>query len=640
MTIEARLPDGRVLRFPDGTDQQVIQNAVRQQLGQQESIRVSEGDPGLQQTAVDTLQQQPAQQQQPIVDPTQVDQRGFLERQGFDRPPNLADVRGGIEGFLSLGSQLLGETVGGVAGALGALDPFAPEGQGVRNLDFVRNLISFEPETEQGRGAIANIAEPLQPLAEKLQKVRAFLGDDAFEATGSPALAAIVTALPDALLETVGAGTGRRLGTQTATQTARQQASREAVRRVEDVEQATGIRQLTTDVRPPETRTARFIQQQGEFVNPAQRAAQQQERIQAVDNLFTEFDVADGARFESTIVEGVRESISAQKRAAGIEFDAVVNQLNQVGPVAIQRTKQFAQKILDEELAKGTLADKSIVKQMEDFISAPDDLAFESVKSIRSAVGNNLQKARALSPVVGTSDTGQLSQLYKNLTEDMTAFAREVGGDIARQWRQADKDFSDFATGVNKAGARALIKRGDATPEVVDQLLFSTKNSDVEFLARNIDDAGRNAAKQRILQKFLEKASPDGESINPNIFATQVSKFRNQVGKFFDPSERKAIMGLRDALNQTRRAQDAAVATATGQQLVPLFALTNPVVLVPGVAQAMIERPVLRNLLIRRNAAKTARQRFNIDQQLQAEIDRLGLGTAATTGAVTVQEEQ
>ena len=33
MTIEAELPDGRVLEFPDGTDPSVIQSAVKRVLG-------------------------------------------------------------------------------------------------------------------------------------------------------------------------------------------------------------------------------------------------------------------------------------------------------------------------------------------------------------------------------------------------------------------------------------------------------------------------------------------------------------------------------------------------------------------------------------------------------------------------------
>ena len=109
---------------------------------------------------------------------------------------------------------------------------------------------------------------------------------------------------------------------------------------------------------------------------------------------------------------------------------------------------------------------------------------------------------------------------------------------------------------------------------------------------------------------------------------------------FFSPSERKAISALKDTLSQTRRAQDASVTTQTGQQLVPLFAFVQPQILLPGVAQAIIERPIMRNLLIKRKAAKTARDRSIIDQQLQGEIDRSGLLGASTASALAGDQNE
>ena len=313
-----------------------------------------------------------------------------------------------------------------------------------------------------------------------------------------------------------------------------------------------------------------------------------------------------------------------------------------MGDVPLNNSKRFAEKAIEKESVKGSLADESIIKEMQDYIQAPENLSFETVKSIRSAVGAKLKQAKQGAPVQGSSDTSMLSQLYANLSKDMKGFADNVAPELANKWKEADKEFSGFATGNNKTGVKRLIRDGDTTPEIVDQLLFSPKKSDIEFLSRNLDDSGKTAAKQRVLQKMMERSSPDGVEVNPNRFLTQLNKLRKQTDTLFNPSELEALSSLKQALGKTRRAQDAAVTTPTGQQVLPLFAMTNPLVLVPGVLQAMIERPMMRNLLIKRKAAKTVKGRNKIDLELQNKIDELGLVGAAASGSTAnaIKEEK
>jgi len=578
------------------------------------------------------IKSQQAVRSEPSPAPTQI-QEPIQESPSF-----IESAIGGGEGALQLVSGAIAEPIAGIAGIAGAINPFAGEGESVRAIDATREMLTYQPRTRSGQGALRPIGEVLEPLAGMLEELKTYIGDDAFNATGSPALAAISTAIPEAMIELLGAGTARRAAKQAAISTPKKIAKDASINAIESSEDATGIGRLTSDVLPPESRTGKFLQQQAELIKPSQRVTQQQARIKSIDNALTEFDVIDGARYEAKIVEGLKATIGSQKKAAGLKFERVVSQLDGFGDVPISKTKKLAQQVIDKEVIKGTLADQSLISQMMDFVSAPDELRFSDVKSIRSTIGNNLQKAKALAPVVGTSDTGLLSQMYKELSNDMSKFAFKNDKGLAKEWRLADKEFSDFATGANKAGVKAAIKRGDATPEVVDQLLFSTKPSDVDYLVNNLDQTGKQATKQRLLQKFLEKSAPDGESFSPNKFATQLSKFRMQVGKVFTGDERKAIEGLRDALNQTRRAQDSAATTVTGQQLVPMFAMANPAVLIPGLAQAFVESKAIRNLLVRRKAAKTQVQRTAIDAKIKKEIDRAGLVGAATTGAIPKEE--
>lgn len=559
--------------------------------------------------------------QQPILEPVQPD------------PSFLESLVGGAESALSIGTGIIAEPIAGVLGLAGAANPFAEEGIGARNVERVREFLTFQPRTAEGQVPLQNVGEALQPLVEKLDKLKTFLGDDAFAATGSPALAALATALPEGILELVGAGVGKRVVKRSATKpviATQQTADLAQVKQLEDV---TGISQSTSDVFPPESRTGKFFQARGEEVNPVLRVKQQAERVQAIDQLFTNFDIDEAARFEPKIVQSVKDSVNAKKAAAGVLFDQSSGQLDKLGSVAINKTKAFAQRMLTRQEKLGALSDQGIIDDLSPFLEAPDNLTFNDIKTIRTSVGSKLQKAKNQAPVSGSGDVGLLSQLYKNLSEDMSSFAKNADPALARKWREADKSFTEFAIGSNKTGAKNIIKKGDATPEVVDQLLFSKKNSDLEFLVDNLDDAGKKAAVQRVLQRVLEKSTKGGQPLNPNLFVKELSNLRNQTVKFFDQDQQKGLAILKKALNETRRAQDAKALPPTGINAVGLLNLLNPITLAPGGVQALIETGPMRNLLIKRNAAKTAKQRFNIDQQLQAEMNKAGLIGAATTGA-------
>ncbi len=551
-------------------------------------------------------------------------------------------VLGGLEGAASMASGLIAEPIAGLSGLVSAVNPFAEEGAGAQTVKDVREMLTYQPRLQGAKDALATIGGAVEPVAKKLSEFEGTLGEYVMQTTGNAELAAIAHTLPTATLELLGGGVARRAAKNQTQAPLIDQAKKTAVSEVDQLEQGSGVRQLTSDVLEPETRAAKFMQQQGELIDGGQRVAQQAERVKAIDSVLSQYDISDAARFEQGIVDSVKRSIDAKKSELASMYEASTAQLDQLGNVPLSKSKAFAEKVINKESVKGSLADESIIKEMQDYMQAPDDLTFDTVKSIRSAVGAKLKQARQGAPVQGSSDTAMLSQLYASLSKDMKGFADNVAPELADKWKEADKEFSGFATGNNKSGMKRLVKDGDTTPEIVDQLLFSPKKSDIEFLSRNLDESGKVAAKQRILQKMMEKSSPDGVEVNPNRFLTQLNKLRKQTDAMFNPSEIEALSSLKQALSKTRRAQDASVTTPTGQQVLPLFAMTNPIVLAPGVLQAMIERPMLRNLLIKRKAAKTVKGRNKIDLELQNKIDELGLAGAATSGSAAnaIKEEK
>lgn len=582
------------------------------------------------------IRDQQAQPDQPIEQPAA---QQAPQAQPVQEPELWEQALGGLQTAAAIGSSQLASSASGLTGAASMLNPFTTREEVRERMKATEEALTYEPTLPGAKAALETIGETIEPYAKKYEDWKQKLNDQVLEETGSPELATMAFSAPDVLMEIIGAGVGMRAAKSSVTTPATTQSKKTAISEIETAEKATGIRELTSDVLPPETRIGKLMQSQGELVAGFQRKGQQAQRVKAIENIANKYDVIDGAGFESKIVEGLKNSIDQSKKVIGTMYDQSSKKLDELGDVPLSNTKEFATEIIAREGKKGSLANQSLIDDMQTIIDAPEDLSFELVKEIRSGIGANLEKVRRGAPVQGNADTGILKRTYAKLTDDMTTFAEQADPTLAKQWKDANKSMSEFATGANKTGAKAIIKNGDTTPEVVDQLLFSKKPSDLDFLSKNLDELGKTAAKQRIMQNILDKSSIGGEDINPNKFLTQMNKNSLQINKIFNAEEKAALSALRTGLAKTRRAQDAAVTTPTGQQLTLAAAVAMPKALIPGVIQGFMESKPIRNLLVKRKAEKSARKIALIDEQMQQIINESGYGGALAAGALTSADQ-
>lgn len=159
-----------------------------------------------------------------------------IEQQAIEpaAEPTLGqEVVGGLDVAKTIVSSAIAEPVAGLAGLITA--PFVGIDQATKNIEAVRNFISLEPSTEEGKRNLkvvgdlvekgvnfANIpasglvgigeiltGQGLEQAAKSVERVQreglsTVLGQRVFDATGSPALAAIAHSLPTAALEAIG----------------------------------------------------------------------------------------------------------------------------------------------------------------------------------------------------------------------------------------------------------------------------------------------------------------------------------------------------------------------------------------------------------------------------------------------------
>lgn len=121
-----------------------------------------------------------------------------------ERP--IGSLETGKKPEIGIGDAIVGGLEAGTQFTTGAmLEPFAglagmydPE-----NIQEVRGM-AYQPRTEAGKGAVKAVGNLMEPVAKGLQASERFLGDVAYDVTGSPAVAAGAATIPAAALEGLG----------------------------------------------------------------------------------------------------------------------------------------------------------------------------------------------------------------------------------------------------------------------------------------------------------------------------------------------------------------------------------------------------------------------------------------------------
>jgi hypothetical protein len=269
-----------------------------------------------------------------------------------------------------------------------------------------------------------------------------------------------------------------------------------------------------------------------------------------------------------------------------------------------------------------------------------------NVETLRKQIGESF-KAPELASVRGIGEKA-LSGIYKPLKQDMESFITQVGErrDVTK-WKVADKRLSNLVGELDMSTLKSVLRRGDATPEVVGNMLFSKKPSEVRQLYASLTPAGRESARAAILARAAEKSTAEvaeGIVVSPDKFANEVKRLGTSVGVFFNGDDLKQIEGLTRVLNITKRASEAAASPTTGVQTaipvgatalasffgggLPGFLATIGTAGGIGVAARIYESAPIRNLLIKipqtisgsaEEAALLKRLTATIQQQQQAQ---------------------
>lgn len=378
----------------------------------------------------------------------------------------------------------------------------------------------------------------------------------------------------------------------------------------------------TTDVLQPNSRVGRMAQTTAENIpftgTSSMRANQQEARSQLVDEFASRFGEYD----PSIVIGSLKAKTSGIRKAAGNRLEQVQSAMTGVN---IQPTRAIQQ--IDDEIGKlqklGQVADTDTISKLQAYRNelAKGDVNLEQLSRLRTQFRMDVRGERTQMPPPAEA---AVQRVYRAMTGDIdNSIGQNLGNDTLRRYKQANAVYADEASKLQNTRLKNVLMKGDLTPEVVNNMLFSKNKSEVQNLYRSVGQVGRAQMRNGIIGKAMEKSGG-----SPDQFLRQINLMSNQTGIAFKGRDAAYLKGIKNYLEATKRAGQAGVTTPTGQQTIPFIlgigTVTNPALVGVGggygLLARMYESEPARNAMLR--LANTPRGSTAFEKAL-SDVERI-----------------
>ncbi|MBG5971515.1 hypothetical protein [Proteus vulgaris] len=369
-----------------------------------------------------------------------------------------------------------------------------------------------------------------------------------------------------------------------------------------------GIDVLTTDVLPPRTSVGRQLQQAGEQSiggTGNRRAIQAEQRENFVESVPQMIEQEFGI-YAPHVMQG--EVNAGLRRAKDMHGGVINNITQQMTGVPVTPTRSIP--AIDEALQRigNGLAPNNAATQILGNLRnrVANGASFEELRNLRTELRQSLQGDNLAMP---TALESAYNRINTAMTNDMNrSVGQNLGAGALNQLRHANDEYRNIARGIEKTGLKNALEKGDITPELINNLVYSKRPSDIARIFNMVNENGRNQLRSAYLTRAYEKANG-----SPQRMVTQLNQLINQsngqvFNTVFNQQQRRMVEGMRDVLEATRRASTANQVTQTGMSLITptrtaATLLTGGTSLGieagTGLIARMYESPAIRNMLLR-----------------------------------------
>lgn len=325
---------------------------------------------------------------------------------------------------------------------------------------------------------------------------------------------------------------------------------------------------MTSDVVPPQTFTGRSAQAAAEKIPVVGTGSLRRDQQNARSQLIQDYANSFGQSSPDDIVKSLQNSVSKVKSAAGNRINSIESAMAPVGVIQPSQSLTAIDSAIGQLSKLGKVADRDTISKLQDY---RDELAngadFSQWKELRTQFRQDVKGERSVLP---SRSEALINGVYKAISNDMNkSVSYNLGSQAAFRYQQANAVYANEARLINNTRLKTVLQKGELTPEVANNLLFSSKPSEVRQLYSSLDQTGRSSARAAVVGKAFEKSGG-----SPDKFLNELNRMSSQTGILFKGEDRQYLNGVTNYLDQTRRAARAGAVTPTGQELLQFGAPT------------------------------------------------------------------
>lgn len=319
----------------------------------------------------------------------------------------------------------------------------------------------------------------------------------------------------------------------------------------------------TSDITPPTTFFGKNAQSVGEKVPLLGTSGLRETQQEGRKRLVTELSERYGNPSLNEVTKSLLANVGKIKQEAGTKMQEVIRNAGQA-QMPLTNTVSTIDDLIAKMTKAGMVVDDGVINALNKFKSeitaAPNSL--EMLRDNRTLF-RELVKGDA--PVLSKTADRTNQAVYAAMTKDMLQGVEStLGAQAARQLRVADAIYAKEIASIKNTRLKNVLEKGNETPEVVANLLFSKKPSEVALLYKSLDEVGRQHARAAVISETMKQFAIRE---TPEAFLTSVRKMGPQINILFKGAERDQIKGMINYLEHTKQAGNAAVLTNTGQQM-------------------------------------------------------------------------
>jgi hypothetical protein len=254
---------------------------------------------------------------------------------------------------------------------------------------------------------------------------------------------------------------------------------------------------MTSDVAPPTTFTGRGVQSVGEKVPFIGTAGARETQQAARQRLITDFSERYGEPSLEEVTSSIKRNANKLRSAAGSRLEQTIRAAGEQ-PIPLTNTQKAVDDLIANITKPGMIVDDGVVNALRTFkdsiTAAPNDL--QMLRQNRTLF-RELVKGDA--PVLSNQADRANKIVYDAMTKDMIDGVESMlGPKVARRMREADAVYAQEAAAIKNTRLKNILAKGDQTPELVGNMLFSKKPSEVSQLYKTLDQKGRENARAAV----------------------------------------------------------------------------------------------------------------------------------------------